>query len=196
MKTMKTIMFVLFGLLIVCTATAQTKKEAKRLQREGWQPRAGISLVEMLEEAKEKREEKITINNSETERYIFAVGNGVAKSKNAAHAQALAFAKQTIQGLIKTELAASVIQKIANSQQELDDAVTEDEITSVCLQKIEGTLTGLQPVVDIYKENENTIEVEINLFFDRKTIEAVADGEVRKHLKEELKKQEEELLNK
>ena len=189
-------------------ADRTARKEAKRLKKdEGWQVFAGaLPLEKMLE--------KSYLMQYETDeeghpKYIMATGNGVGGSRTAAKLAAIETAKNELAGLIETRMAQLISTNIANLQLSTVDAESETKILASAKNMVAVTLSGVQPIVVIYRDRSSVsrarkiknadklkkgkVEVQVTLFYNEENAEKVAKKAIKQTLKEDLKNNEEDL---
>ena len=192
-------------------ALKQARKEAKRLgKEEGWRVFPGdMPLEKALEKSwMYQYEEKPSSDGSMGPAYIWATGNGVAKTKSAAKMQAIELAKVELAGQLKTHVAALTTSNIANAQLSGVDAETEQLIVQSAKNITSATLTQLKPIVVLYrskiprkelkKNNKQqltpgTVEVQAMLYYDMYQADFQTRDAIKKELKEKMKDNEAEL---
>ncbi len=192
-------------------AIKEARKEAKRLQEEeGWMVFPGDKPMDKMLEDSWMRQYEMRFNNdgSESPSYIWAVGNGVAKTKSAAEMQAMELAKVELAGQLKTSVAALTTSNIANAQLSNVDAETEMSIVQSAKNITSATLTGIKPVVKLYRTKipkkglkannkqqltPGTTEVQVMLFYDLYEADFQVRDAIKEELKDKVKDNEEEL---
>ncbi len=197
--------------LIKDKAVRQARKEAKRLEKqEGWRVFPGdMPLEKALEKAwTYQYEEKPADDGTLGPAYIWATGNGVAKTKSAAKMQAIELAKVELAGQLKTHVAALTTANIANAQLTGVDAETEQSIVQTAKNITAATLQQVKPTIVLYrtkiprkelrKNNRQqltpgTVEVQAMLFYDLYQADFQTRDAIKQELKEKLKDNEEEL---
>ncbi len=193
-------------------AVKQARKEAKRLEKEeGWRVFPGDKPLEkMLEDSWMKQYEMKydPATGGETNAYIWATGNAVAKTKSAGKMQAMELAKVELAGQLKTHVAALTTANIANAQLSGVDAETEQSIVQTAKNITAATLTQIKPTVVLYrtkipkkelkKNNKQqlapgTVEVQVMLFYDLYQADYQTREAIKQELKDKLKDNEAEL---
>ncbi len=193
-------------------AIKQARKEAKRLEKEeGWRVFPGdMPLEKALEKSwSYQYEEKPSPDGTMGPAYIWATGNGVAKTKSAAKMQAIELAKVELAGQLKTHVAALTTANIANAQLSGVDAETEQLIVQSAKNITSATLSQLKPIIVIYRSKipkkelrkfankqqlaPGTVEVQVMLFYDMYQADFQTRDAIKKELKEKMKDNEEEL---
>jgi len=192
-------------------ALKKARKEAERLQKEeGWSVFPGdVPLDKMLEQSwMNQYEMRQNPDGSETNAYIWASNNGVAKTKSAAQMQAVELAKVQLAGQLKTYVAALTTSNIANAQLSGVDAETEQSIVQSAKSITSATLTQTKAQVLLYRNSipkkelkknnkmqlaPGTVEVQVMLFYDLYQADFQSRDAIKTELKEKLKDNEEEL---
>lgn len=160
-----------------------TKKEAKRLKKEGWQVSPGaLPLEKQLERSYTMQYE---IAETGYPVYIVAEAMSVGENYDAAKMQALELAKVNLAGLIQTEITGLVENTVANKQLSPDDAASISESVSASKNLISQSLGRVLPIVEIYREKSNkNKEVLVRLAYNQK----MALEESKKVIREDLEK--------
>jgi hypothetical protein len=192
-------------------AIKEARKQADEYEKVfGWKTFEGdVPMPRMLEQSWMKQlEMRQNPDGTETNAYIWASGNGVAKTKSAAEMQAIELAKVELAGQLKTYVAALTTSNIANAQISGVDAETEQNIVQSAKNITSATLTQIKPVVKLYR---NTIpkkglktsgkqqlapgvtEVQVILFYDLYQADFQTRDAIKEELKEKMKDNEEEL---
>lgn len=173
-------------------AIKEARKEAKKLEKEGWKVQPGsVPLPKLLENAWMKQGQ--TTEEGQT-RYITADGNGVAESKSVAEMQAIELGKLQLAGMIETQIASLVSANLGNTQLNTQDAATVTEIVQSSKNIIAQQLGYVNPEFKIYRENKNkTVECQVRLFYDSLQGLIIAKKAIRQEIKDKLKVNEEQL---
>jgi len=191
-------------------ATKQARKMEKQMEKEGWRIMPGaVPIAKMMDESWMKQYEmRLNDDGSETNAYIWATGNGVAKTKSAAKMQAMELAKVELAGMLKTHVAALTTSNIANAQLSGVDAETEMSIVQSAKSITSATLKNTKPVVFLYrskiprkelkKNNKQqlaagAVEIQVMLFYDLYQVDFQTRDAIKTELKEKLKDNEAEL---
>ncbi len=158
-----------------------TKKEAKRLQKEGWQVAPGaLPLEKQLEKAYTMQYE---YDESGYPLYIMAEAMSIGENYDGAKAQALELAKENLAGQIHTEVTALVESTVANKQLAAEDAATIVETVKASKNLISQSLGRVFPVVEVYrtKANKNK-EVLVRLAYNEKMAREAAKRAIKQEL--------------
>jgi len=173
-------------------AIKQARKEAKRMEKEGWYVAPGsIPLSEVLENALMKQ---VIVDDSGSVKYIYADGNAVAETKSAAEMQAIELGKLQLAGLIQTNISSLVSANIGNSQLSTQEAASVTEVVQSAKNIIAVELGYIDPTLKIFKKvGKDKVEVQVRLFYETRQSLVIAKKAVRKELKGKLKLNEEKL---
>lgn len=158
-----------------------TKKEAKRLQKEGWQVAPGaLPLEKQLEKAYTMQYE---YDESGYPLYIMAEAMSIGENYDGAKAQALELAKENLAGQIHTEVTALVNSTVANKQLAAEDAATIVETVKASKNLISQSLGRVFPIVEVYrtKANKNK-EVLVRLAYNEKMAREAAKRAIKQEL--------------
>lgn len=174
--------------------TKSAKAEAKRLKKEGWQVVAGgkdiahqVTDVQLLGEELMADE-----SGNPTKRYIIRNGMSTAGTMNTATAAARAQAQVELAAMIETRVAGAMENKLDNAQSATITASTIEKFHQRAKSIIDATLTNTRTVLVVYRELQNhNYQVQVQLAFDKKEIEA----RLLRQLKKELEVEGDEDLN-
>lgn len=158
-----------------------TKKEAKRLQKEGWQVAPGaLPLEKQLEKAYTMQYE---FDESGYPLYIMAEAMSIGENYDGAKAQALELAKENLAGQIQTEVTALVESTVANKQLAAEESATIVETVKASKNLISQSLGRVFPVVEVYrtKANKNK-EVLVRLAYNEKMARETAKRAIKQEL--------------
>ncbi len=158
-----------------------TKKEAKRLQKEGWQMAPGaLPLEKQLEKAYTMQYE---FDESGYPLYIMAEAMSIGENYDGAKAQALELAKENLAGQIQTEVTALVESTVANKQLAAEESATIVDTVKASKNLISQSLGRVFPVVEVYrtKANKNK-EVLVRLAYNEKMAREAAKRAIKQEL--------------
>lgn len=158
-----------------------TKKEAKRLQKDGWLVAPGaLPLEKQLEKSYTMQYE---YDESGYPLYIMAEAMSIGENYDGAKAQALELAKQNLAGQIQTEVTALIESTVANKQLAAEDAATIVQTVSASKNLISQSLGRVLPVVEVYrtKANKNK-EVLVRLAYNEKMAREAAKRVIKQEL--------------
>ena len=172
-------------------ATKAARKEAKKLQKEGWTTAPGALPLE-------KQLDKSYIMHYEYDeemfpKYIMGEAMSIGGNYDAAKMQALELAKQNLAGQIQTEVTALIENTVANEQlgTEQAESITRSVMASKNLisQSIGRTIT----VMEVYRmlSNKNK-EVLVRIAYNSNMAKKAA----KKAIKEDLEKKGDDLHEK
>lgn len=158
-----------------------TKKEARRLQKDGWLVAPGaLPLEKQLEKSYTMQYE---YDESGYPLYIMAEAMSIGENYDGAKAQALELAKQNLAGQIQTEVTALIESTVANKQLAAEDAATIVQTVSASKNLISQSLGRVFPVVEVYrtKANKNK-EVLVRLAYNEKMAREAAKRVIKQEL--------------
>lgn len=158
-----------------------TKKEAKRLQKDGWLVAPGaLPLEKQLEKSYTMQYE---YDESGYPLYIMAEAMSIGENYDGAKAQALELAKQNLAGQIQTEVTALIESTVANKQLAAEDAATIVQTVSASKNLISQSLGRVLPVMEVYrtKANKNK-EVLVRLAYNEKMAREAAKRVIKQEL--------------
>ena len=213
---MKKLLFVALALLMACPATfAQdakeirkerqviskmakkeleakvdktTKKEAKRLKKEGWIVTPGaLPLEKQLQRSYEMEYE---YEQDLFPKYIMANAQTIAEHYDAAKMTATELAKINLAGQIQTEVAALIESTVANKQMKADEAASISATVMAAKNAITQSIGRTMVVVECYRILPNgNREVMVRLAYGGK----MAKEAVKQAVREDLEKKGEKL---
>lgn len=163
-------------------ASKDARKEAKRLEKEGWKAAPGAMPLE-------KQLDRSYLMMSEFDsnyqlKYITAEAMSVGATFDAAKLQATELAKQNLAGQIQTEATALIENEVSNQQLDPGEAVSVTETLSKSKAFSSQTLGRTIPVVEVYRDLSNgNKEVLVRIFYDTATIRKMANQAIREEMK-------------
>lgn len=158
-----------------------TRKEAKKLAKEGWLVKPGaLPLVKQLEKSYLMQYE---YDENLFPKYIMAEASSLGENYDAAKVAALELAKTNLAGQIQTEVAALVENTVANKQLSSEDAASITESVMANKNIISQTLGRVLPVVECYRVNsKKNNEVLVRLAYSGEMAKAAVKQAVREQL--------------
>ena len=217
---MKKVLFVAMALLIACSASfAQdakeimkerqeikkmakkelsarvdkaTKKEAKRLAKEGWVVSPGALPLE--KQLQRSYEMEYQYDDLGFPKYIMANAQSIAENYDAAKTAATSLAITDLAGQIQTEVAALVENTVANQQLAAEDAVSISETVMSSKNLISQSIGRTIVVVECYRvlKNKNR-EVMVRIAYNGEMAKQAAKQAVREELEKKGEKLHEQL---
>ncbi len=172
-------------------ATKAARKEAKSLEKDGWQPAPGaLPLERQLDRSYLMQME---YDEDMYPKYIMAEAMSIGTNYDAAKMQALELAKQTLAGQIQTEITALIENSVANEQLEAGEAVSVTKSIMESKNLISQSIGRVISVVEVYRtlKNKNK-EVLVRIAYNSEMAKKAA----KKAVQESLKDEGEELRNK
>lgn len=135
------------------------RKEAKRLQKEGWKVMPGkLSIERQIQEGRFSE-----LNKDEDGNPLYFTATHQAKGGNYSAAQKIANdrARMGLAENISTTFSELVKEKLANTDYGEGDIETIDEFVSTNKNLVSLSLQGVLNVVEIYRESGNMVEVQV-----------------------------------
>lgn len=169
------------------------KKEAKKMESEGWKVLPGaLPIQRQLEEAYKMKYQR---ENGEPQ-YIIEEGEVVAESYNAAKLQAIDAAKLRIAAAMETEIVGYIESDLQNNELSTEEAASLSKLASQSKSRIAKSLGRVITVVELYQNLSNkNVRVLVRLAYSNQQARNVAKkvlyedmGEKSKELKEKLDK--------
>ncbi len=167
-----------------------TKKEAKRLQKEGWVVSPGALPLEKQLERSYLMEYEYDENMYP--KYIMANAQSVGENYDAAKTAATSLAITNLAGQIQTEVTALVENTVANQQLSAGDAASITESVMASKNLISQSIGRVITVVECYRELKNkNKEVMVRIAYNGDMAKEAA----KKAIRQELEKKGENLHN-
>ena len=169
-------------------AGKSAKKEAKRLEKEGWVVSPGaLPMEKQLNRSYLMQQE---FDENLFPKYIIAEAQSIGENYDAAKRQAIALAKVNVAGLIQTEVADITKNMVSNAQMASEDAASIVETVSAGEELIIQSLGTQIVVTECYRVlKNNNKEVLVRIAYNAKMAKQAA----KKAVREELKKKGENL---
>ena len=160
-----------------------TRKEAKRLQKEGWTVAPGALPLEKQLERSYLME--FEYNADLFPKYIMANAQSIAENYDAAKVAATSLAITNLAGQIQTEVTALIENTVANKQLSAEDAASISETVMSSKNLISQSIGRTIVVVECYRilTNKNR-EVMVRLAYDGDAAKEIT----KKVIREELEK--------
>lgn len=168
-----------------------TKKEAKRLKKDGWVVSPGALPLEKQLERSYLMEFEYDAN--QFPKYIMANAQSIAENYDAAKTAATSLAITNLAGQIQTEVTALVENTVANKQLDPEDAASITETVMASQNLISQSIGRVITVVECYRilPNKNR-EVMVRIAYNGEMAKEVA----KKAVRQELEKKGEKLHDK
>ena len=169
-------------------ASKDARKEAKRLQKDGWQIAPGSLPIE-------KQLDRVYIMKYEIDddmfpKWIMGEAMSIGENYDAAKIQAIALAKQNLAGEIQTEVTALLENSVDNKQLSAEQAASLAKTISAGKQLISQNIGRTITVIEMYRtlQNKNK-EVRVQIAYNSKMAKEAA----KKALRDDLEKQDNDL---
>lgn len=175
-------------------ASKAAKKEAKKLQKEGWQTAPGaLPLEKQLDKSYLMQME---FDESMYPKYLMGEAMSIGENYDGAKMQAVELAKQNLAAQVQTEVSALVDNSVATQQLAMEEAVTVTKSImaskSLIVQSIGRTIT----VVECYRtlKNKNK-EVLVRIAYNGEMAKLAAKNAIRQSLENESEELHKKLDN-
>lgn len=169
-------------------ASKDARKEAKRLQKDGWQIAPGSLPIE-------KQLDRVYIMKYEIDddmfpKWIMGEAMSIGENYDAAKIQAIALAKQNLAGEIQTEVTALLENSVDNKQLAPEQAASVVKTISAGKQLISQNIGRTITVIEMYRplKNKNK-EVRVQIAYNSKMAKEAA----KKAIRDDLEKQGDDL---
>lgn len=169
-------------------ASKDARKEAKRLEKEGWRIAPGaLPIAKQLDRVYVMKYE---LDDDMFPKWIMGEAMSIGENYDAAKMQALALAKQNLAGEIKTEVTALIKNNVDNKQLSAEEAASVTKSISGGMQLIEQSIGRTITVTEMYRtlRNKNK-EIRVQIAYNAKMAKEAA----KKAVREDLEKEGEEL---
>lgn len=164
-----------------------TKKEAKRLKKEGWVVSPGALPLEKQLERSYLMEFEYDAN--QYPKYIMANAQSIGENYDGAKTAATSLAITNLAGQIQTEVTALIENTVANQQMGAEDAATITESVMASKNFISQSIGRVITVVECYRilPNKNR-EVMVRIAYNGDMAKEAAKKAIRKDLEDKGKK--------
>ena len=172
-------------------AVKEARKEAKKLEKQGYKVPAGkLPLAKQLEDSWQAQYE---IDGDGAPYYYIATATTIGSNYSAANMQATNTAKLDIAGQIQTQIASLVEAKIANNEISAADATSINSFVSASKSVINNTLGRVIKFVEIFRTLENgNVEAMVTLGYSTD----IANKEAIRAMQKSLDNDADELMKK
>lgn len=172
-------------------ATKAARKEAKKLQKDGWKAAPGaLPIDKQLDKSYLMQQE---YDENLFPKYLMGEAMSIGENYDAAKMQALELAKQNLAGQIQTEVTALIENTVANKQLQPEEAASIVQSISAGKNLISQSIGRVLTVVEVYRTvNHKNKEVLVRIAYNAEMAKAAAKQAVR----EDLEKKGEDLHNK
>jgi hypothetical protein len=165
-----------------------TKKEAKRLAKQGWQVKPGALPLEKQLERSYLMQYEFDENNFP--KYVMGEASSIGENYDAAKVSANALAITNLAGNIQTEVTALVENTVANKQLAPEEAASIAESVMSSKNLISQSIGRTIPVVEAFRVNsKGNQEVLVRIAYNSQMAKEAA----KKAIREELEKKGQDL---
>lgn len=173
-----------------------TKKEARKYEKEGWRTNPGTLPIEQQLNAAFAKQ--VLTDEKGMPQWIVASGSSVAQTHAAAQMQALEIAKNALIGLLETTMKAVVESDVSNNQIDATEAATITKTIQVSANRVSKKLGYVQPMLNIYRPVERNTEVKVLIGYSYEVARQNILNEMRAELQletDDVRKRYEKFLN-
>jgi Ni/Co efflux regulator RcnB len=158
-----------------------TRKEAKRLKKEGWQVKPGaLPLEKQLERAYLMQYE---YDENQFPKYIMGEASSVGENYDAAKVAANSLAVTNLAGNIQTEVTALLENTVANKQLSPEEAASISETVMASKNLISQSIGRTVPVMECFRINsKKNHEVLVRIAYNSEMAKEAAKKAVRDEL--------------
>ena len=174
-------------------ASKSARKEAKKLQKEGWTIAPGALPID-------KQLDKSYLMQMEYDenmfpKYLMGEAMSIGENYDAAKMQALELAKQNLAGQIQTEVTALIENTVANKQLQAEEAASVVQSISAGKNLISQSIGQVITVMEVYRSAQNkNKEVLLRIAYNASMAKQAAKKAVREKKGDELHKKLDNLL--
>lgn len=172
------------------------KEEAKRKEKDSWCVMEGS--LPMAQQFEQKYTREYMLDEDGEPIYFFGHGTYTSDDKNAAYKFACNDARHHIASQLETELAEAFSTDVRSSKLSSDESVTVTEAFAEGKSVVSAKLTGVRPIVKIYKRDKFQYTVEVEMYYSREKAKELARQAAREKLAEKdpgLTKLVDDMLN-
>jgi len=169
-----------------------TKKEAKKLAKEGWDVVPGA--LPMTKQLERKYTMEMEYDDNLFPKYIIATAQSVGENYDAAKTAATSIAMTNLAGQIQTEVTALIENTVANKQLAPEEAASVVESVMASKNLISQSIGRVITVVELVRQldNKNTV-VQIHIAYNGEMAKEAAKKAVRQDLESKGKKLHDQL---
>lgn len=166
-------------------ATKAARKEAKNLEKEGWQIAPGaLPIDKQLDKTYRMQYEQ---DDYGYPKYIMGEAMSIGQNYDAAKMQALELAKQNMAGQIQTEVTALIENTVANNQLGEEEAASVTKSVMASKNLISQSIGRVVTVMEVYRTDAKTRnkEVLVRIAYNSDMARKAAINAVKKQLEQE-----------
>ena len=158
-----------------------TKKEAKRLAKEGWEVKPGALPIEKQLERSYLMQYEYDDNNYP--KYIMGEAASIGENYDAAKTAAMSLAITNLAGQIQTEVSALIENTVGNKQLAPEEAASISETVMASKNSIAQSIGRVIPVTEMYRRTKNkNYEVSVRIAYNGEMAKQATKNAVREEL--------------
>lgn len=170
-------------------ATKAARKEAKRMEKEGWKTAPGsLPLEKQLDRSYLMQYE---YDDDNLPKYIIGEAMSTGGNYDAAKVQSMELARQNLASQIQSEVAGIIENTVSNKQLDESKANSITETVMASKSLITQSLGRIIPVVECYRDTQQGKEVRVVVAYSTNMAKQVTS----RAIKEELEKKGQDLHN-
>lgn len=158
-----------------------TRKEAKRLSKEGWEVKPGALPIEKQLERSYLMQFEYDDNNYP--KYIMGTASSIGENYDAAKTAATSLAIIDLAGQIQTEVSALIDNTVGNKQLAPEDAASIAETVMASKNSIAQSIGRTIPVTEMFRRVKNkNYEVQVRIAYNGEMARQATKNAVREEL--------------
>lgn len=173
-----------------------TKKEAKKYEKENWRVMPGT--LSMEQQLNDSFKMQVMTDDKGLPQWIVASGSSVAQTQAAAQMQAMEVAKITLVSLLETNMKSVVESDVSNNQINAIDAASITKTIQVSANRVSKKLGYIQPMLNISRSVGNNTEVKVLIGYNYEIAKQYILNEMKAELQletDDIRKRYEKFLN-
>jgi hypothetical protein len=173
-----------------------TKKEAKKYEKENWRVMPGT--LSMEQQLNDSFKMQVMTDDKGLPQWIVASGSSVAQTQAAAQMQAMEVAKITLVSLLETNMKSVVESDVSNNQINAIDAASITKTIQVSANRVSKKLGYIQPMLNISRSVGNNTEVKVLIGYNYEIAKQYILNEMKAELQletDDVRKRYEKFLN-
>lgn len=165
-------------------ASKAARKEAKKLEKEGWKASLGALPVDKQLDRAYMMQYEYTVDMAP--KYIMGDAMSIGGNYDTAKIQATELAKQNLAGQIQTEVAALIENSLTNNQITAQQAETIDKCIMSSKSFISQKLGRVMPVIEVFRTlPNNNKQVMVRIAYSSETARNIAKKAILNEMEKE-----------
>lgn len=160
-----------------------TKKEVKRLEKEGWQNLPGdMPISQQLNSAWAKEAE---VDEEGLPKWVVATGESFAEFQSTAEMQALELAKLNLVRLLESQMKSVVETEQANNRLDSKSAASISKTMEVATNKVSKKLSRVMPIVKMQRTEKKGVQMQVKIAYNYELARKAILDEMKMELQNE-----------